>query len=663
MFSTFDGINIDPNNLVLFPDLPNIPEKDVINKMALLGVVQGYYGIENSPFLPDKPISRVESLKVLSSIVSTLEKSKGDYVPEQFDFNALFYQEIYAASLLGKMQQETQPVVEAALPEALVPGLRMAHALSEEGLAIIRQQKSLFNDVRPDLYDAHWYYPIVYGKVCGTVLQCTEGTEAKPDESASALELEGLISNFDKYIKTQKLDVQVVGDEDDDGVLNIDENIVYLTNPKLADTDNDVLKDGEELTLYKTDPNKSDTDFDELNDGEEINVYKTNPNLYDSDEDSFSDATEVREGSDPLDVNSVPDDANANRVADAWEVTYNVEVKNGSQDTDSDGVADILEYKYNTDPTKIDTDMDGFTDSEEILEILSDPKDPNSPGDATQLPVLINNFQYGQVIADPSPLVKGVAPASLADNIVKIQILLRNEFGGELMLGETVSDAKGRFVFIPDIEIKNGKYFILARAINKGQVSLSKPIEITIDSTLEVASAKPEKLENVEITDDVLLKKLVLKVDSSDGQPVLYGTLSEFGSRVNVTWQSLVVSSALIADTTDGSFSIKAPQLEEGRHTIYVQTVRKRDNALSRTLKISFDLGLVEGASGSTKPRVQTPGGGIFQAATANIVEFVSKQSWPFWIGIVVMVALAGGGVYFFVLDREQGKPTRRKKK
>lgn len=665
MFSTFDGINLDPDNLVLFPDLANVIERDAINKMALLGVVQGYYGIEGSPFLPDRPISRVESLKVLASIVATLEKSKGDYVPEAFDFNALFYQEIYAASLLSKLQNPGNNL-EAVLPANLVPGLRIAHALTEEGLSLIRQQKSPFRDVRPDLYDAHWYYPIVYGKVCGAgILGCTEGTEAKPDESPSALEIEGLISNFDKYIKAQKLDQQVIGDEDDDGVLNIDENIVYLTNPKQADTDGDELKDGEELVQYQTDPNKVDTDLDELKDGDEIKIYKTNPNLYDSDDDSFSDSVEILEGSDPLDKTSIPDDKNANRVADSWEVKYNVEVRDGSQDTDLDGVADILEYKYQTDPNRIDTDMDGFTDSEEILEILSDPNDPNSPGDATQLPLLINNFQYGQVVADPSPLVKGVGPASLADNLVKVQILLRNEYGSELMLGETQTDAKGRFVFIPDIEIKNGKYFILARAINKGQVLLSKPIQITIDTTLEVASAKPEKLEDVPITDEVIINKLVLKVDSSDGQPVLYGTLSEFGSRVNVTWQSLVVSSALIADTTDGSFSIKAPKLEPGRHTIYVQTVRKRDNALGRTLRINFDLGVTAEGGKVQKPSEAASIGNILQATTANIVEFVSKQSWPFWIAIAVIIVLAGGTIYyFFVLDKDDaGKPQKRKKR
>ncbi len=659
MFSTFEGINLDPDNLKLFPDLDNVPEKENIEKMALLGIVQGYYGIEHSPFLPDKTISRAESLKILISLVETLEKGDSNYVADPFDFNSLFYQEIYAASLLSRLSNDQGTLIDTA-PAPLATLFKIAHALTEEGYALIRTQKTVFSDIRPDLYDLHWYYPIVYNRICKLqIMACDDGSEAKPDESPSADEIDQLIGDFDKYIKSKNLDTKVIADEDDDGIINIDENLIYLINSRNADTDGDGLKDGEELITYKTDPNKIDTDDDGLTDGDEIEKHQTDPNLYDTDGDSFSDAVEISAGSDPLDKDSTPDDKNGNGVADSWETKYNLTVVDGSQDTDGDGVSDVLEYRYGTDPTRIDTDMDGYTDSEEILDFQSNPLDAASPGNPADWPVLINNYQYGQVITDPSPMIKGVGPASLGDNVVQIQILLRNEFGSELMLGSTSTDAKGKFIFIPDIEIKDGTYFLLARSINKGEVKLSKPIMVIIDSTLEVAAANLEKLEKAPITEEVLLKNLTLKIDSQDGQPVLYGNLSEFDSKVNITWQSLVVSSALIADTTDGSFSIKAPLLAEGQHRVYIQTIRKRDNAVGKTIKINFNLGLVSAAQAA---QMNDAGSSSLQGVTAVLADFVRRQSWPFWVATVVVLILIGGGVYIFALDNDSKKPPKKKK-
>ncbi|MCC6643418.1 hypothetical protein IT411_01595, partial [Candidatus Peregrinibacteria bacterium] len=589
-------------------------------------------------------------------------KSKADYVEPAFDYSALFYQDVYAASLLYELQR-AEVAMAAPVYRERIPGwgvIKLASALTDEAYALIKSQKTVFSDVRPDLYDAHWYYPIVYNKLCPLgVIACQERGLAVPDQSPSEAEVNGFISKFDKYFKDNSLDKSVIADDDDDGITNLDENVIYLTNPKNKDTDIDELNDGDELLVYKTDPNKTDTDFDGLTDGNEVLKYKTDPNLYDTDGDGFSDAVEINQDSDPLDKLSVPDDKNGNTVADKWEAQYDIVVNNGSQDTDGDGLPDIMEYYYGTNPLNIDSDRDGFTDGEEVLEVQSNPNDELDPGDARNLPVAITNLQYGQTIAESNPLIKGVGPASVGDELVEIQLLLRNEFGSELMLGKTTTDAKGRFIFISDLSIKDGTYFLLARSIRKGEVKLSKPVKVIVDSSLEVASAKPEKLENAPITDDIIIKKLVLKVDSRDGQPILYGTLSEFGSRVNVTWQSLIVSSALIADTTDGSFTIKAPKLEEGRHTVYVQTVRKRDNAVGKTLKITFDLGL----KGSAETVAgQTSVGSLPAMVLSGVGQFVSHQSWPFWAGMVLVILLIIGGIYYWKLDEEDRVAAAKKK-
>lgn len=656
MYSRNPKLSLDPLNL--FPDTAGLPEEKIINNMALIGLVQGFYGIENSPYLPGKPILRIEALKIMTVALALLEKSSPDYKAGQIDYSSLFYREIYAASLLSKMSASQNQALQSYIPTPLFSTIRVAHALTEQAWELIKAQKTPFADVRPDQDDAHWYYPIVLNKVCELeLIDCTPGSDLKPDDNPTLVEVNAYLDSFNAYIRDKKIDVSISADTDTDGLLNVDENLTYFTSPVLSDSDEDALQDGEEVIKYKTNPNKVDTDEDGVSDGDEILKFKTDPNLYDSDEDNFSDADEIKEGSDPLDKASIPEDKNSNGISDEWEIKYNIQVKDGSQDTDGDGVADKLEYIYATDPTRLDSDQDGFTDSEELYGYLSNPNDALDPGEKANTQVIINNFQYGQVVGDTSPLIRGIGPAGIGDNIVKIQMLLRNEFGSELMMGETQTDAKGNFVYIPSIEIKDGTYFLVARAIDKGDVYVSQPVKIIIDSSLEVAAARPEKLENVPITDEVLVKKVVLKIDSKDGRPVLTGTLSEFGSKVNVTWQSLVVSSALIVDTTDGVFNMKAPLLSAGRHTVYVQTVRKRDNAMSKTIKINFDLGLI----GPEKPAAEV-GKESVTAVTKGITEFVSKQPWPFWIGLLTVLVMVGGGLYIFVLGKDDDKEKKDQK-
>lgn len=65
-------------------------------------------------------------------------------------------------------------------------------------------------------------------------------------------------------------------DSDGDGLTDIDEINIHLTNPALADTDLDGLSDGDEVLTHGTDPIKPDTDGDGVNDGDEI-AAGTNP--------------------------------------------------------------------------------------------------------------------------------------------------------------------------------------------------------------------------------------------------------------------------------------------------------------------------------------------------------------------------------------------------
>ncbi len=145
-----------------------------------------------------------------------------------------------------------------------------------------------------------------------------------------------------------------LADSDGDGLTDLEEIMIYHTDPNNPDTDGDGLSDGDEVRIYGTNPLNPDTDGDGLNDGDEVHKYHTNPRLADTDGDGLTDGEEIlKYHTDPL-----------------------------LRDTDGDGLTDGDEVqKYHTDPTKPDTDGDGLTDGEEVLTYHTNPLLPDTDGD------------------------------------------------------------------------------------------------------------------------------------------------------------------------------------------------------------------------------------------------------------------------------------------
>jgi outer membrane protein OmpA-like peptidoglycan-associated protein len=145
-----------------------------------------------------------------------------------------------------------------------------------------------------------------------------------------------------------------LADSDHDGLTDIEEIMIYHSDPNNPDTDGDGIPDGDEVRKYGTDVLNPDTDGDGIPDGEEVYKYKTNPRLADTDGDGIPDGDEITKyHTDPL-----------------------------KRDTDGDGLTDGDEvFKYKTNPTKPDTDGDGLTDGEEVLTYKTNPLLVDSDGD------------------------------------------------------------------------------------------------------------------------------------------------------------------------------------------------------------------------------------------------------------------------------------------
>lgn len=88
-----------------------------------------------------------------------------------------------------------------------------------------------------------------------------------------------------------------------------------------------------------------DRDNDGVPDKDEIEIYHTDPGQADTDGDGYNDKVELITGYSPF---------NKERL------------KLEASDYDQDGLSERLEYNFHTDPTKADSDGDGFTDGAEI---------------------------------------------------------------------------------------------------------------------------------------------------------------------------------------------------------------------------------------------------------------------------------------------------------
>ena len=168
-----------------------------------------------------------------------------------------------------------------------------------------------------------------------------------------------------------------LADTDGDGLTDLEEVMIYHTDPHNPDSDGDGLPDGVEVREVGSNPNMADTDGDGLKDGDEINVYHTSPKVADTDGDGISDADEVLK----YHTNPLSEDSDGDGLKDGDEIAvYHTDPANA--DSDGDGLNDGDEVlKYHTNPIDKDTDGDGLADGDEVLTEHTDPLKKDSDGD------------------------------------------------------------------------------------------------------------------------------------------------------------------------------------------------------------------------------------------------------------------------------------------
>ena len=164
--SDFNGLSLDP--LLLYPDI-NADHQyyEEINVATMLGIVNGYLSVDQSPFYPDKSVSRVQALKVVLGAAGLVD--------QKYKFE-------------------------------LVQSLGSAENVAN--------QESLFLDVNPKITHMWWYPRYVNFAAEKGIVEASD--LFRPDDDITMGELDDFIEKTLIYIKERDAQTNSSGDTGDE---------------------------------------------------------------------------------------------------------------------------------------------------------------------------------------------------------------------------------------------------------------------------------------------------------------------------------------------------------------------------------------------------------------------------------------------------------------
>lgn len=190
------------------------------------------------------------------------------------------------------------------------------------------------------------------------------------------------------------------GDSDNDGLLDFEEINLYKTNHLNEDSDSDGLNDYDEVIIYGTNPNSLDSDGDGLSDFREITELGTDGNSIDTDNDGVSDSDELDNVNFEFTSDPLLPDTDGDGLSDLFERNFVYEYS-------EEQIALLGELKQKSDPNNQDTDADGICDKWEALTFMSNPAEADSDGDG-----LSDTVELGMTLPADCTSLPAILPIS-----------------------------------------------------------------------------------------------------------------------------------------------------------------------------------------------------------------------------------------------------------
>ena len=366
-----------------------------------------------------------------------------------------------------------------------------------------------------------------------------------------------------------------------------------------TDSDSDGLSDKMECYLG-TDPYNSDTDGDSCNDWAEINQFMTNPLVKDCNQEE--------------------------------KITGTVVIT----DPQAGWIVPTLKITGSTPKETTMVDVVAFPAEGKLLKNLINELTTVITMNSTQLDKLdmyINelvlfietygtSYEYGNL--DKAIETLGETLATVKDNGQEADMKILSANLAELQKLEEVSIYLGRslpksagdtmelgtlrFTLEPlDVKLVNGKLYDLvatAKLTNSEEIS-SVPVRINVDKDIIVKKPIPRYIDGQKIQSEIAYENIffdnaiaegndLIEIKVSSKRPEITGDV-EFGSQVFAVWESIVLSSSVISDSDEGSFSIRPPKdLEPNKsHKVTLYALKTADDGRkirSENVEIKFKI-------------------------------------------------------------------------
>ena len=269
-------------------------------------------------------------------------------------------------------------------------------------------------------------------------------------------------------------------------------------------------------------------------------------------------------------------------------------------DTDNDGYDD-QDDAFPDDPNEhADSDNDGTLDQDEIDKGFDPLKNRDPDYKKEGITNLINND------VNQNFLIKGF---SYNENVIieaqKINIIDEEE-AVNFQVCETKTDKNGKFTCEINGELQEGSYYLYKKDVEYENNRIAR-VNVKSDSNKNFTAELAEEYDLITTTKENYSKEFFQKflgetlynkyfkeiIESKSRynkeQTTILKGQAEVGNIIIVTWRSLILSSTVIADASQGEYQVYIPkELEGGEHNILVYAYNPQTEFISNFIKLVF---------------------------------------------------------------------------
>ena len=395
---------------------------------------------------------------------------------------------------------------------------------------------------------------------------------------------------------------EVIDDEEDDFDEVDDETIKDIIEDYEEEDENEDEEVEEEEDPIKETFADEDPDEEVLDEAQEIIEEKIKDDIKNAIENDKDGEIEIKQNGKTIKINSnskikIVLEKNKKALAKAQKEIGEDEiilVVNEKSNFDSDTISDMYQITHDLPLFNDNPDEDPFTNADEIFLGLD-------PLEADEIPDLarITNLDGKIAGARPSFRLTGEAGEK-----VEVILISKTEDGNvQSRVGETEIDEEYKGEIRPENELEDGEYYAIPRGEESG---IGETISFTVDSRKDLGIFDllliSEDYMGPAIKRSLLTASLFLKEFNADKylaaqmeeqevdkDTIIVKGTTEPGNTVLVAWKSVILSSVVVSDASQGAFQVEVPKhLADGEHEVIVYVLDEKNDIVGSVATLLF---------------------------------------------------------------------------